>query len=139
MRKVNIVQLVQFQRQGAGSLTTGGTMDEISRMSGDSIEWCYDDTLQGQGTGSSTNNDLIMVLMPSVKNPRELNRIDTNEFARLMPSMEAVTTMYCDMPAPREIRSPLAGGATDVLLELSSTSGWGLRGEGITLLTCPFA
>ena len=138
MRKVNIVQLVQFQRQGAGTMTTGGTIEEISRMSEDTIEWCYDDTLQGQGSGNSTNNDLVIITMPTVKNPKKVDAIDTNEFARLMPGMEATNIMYCDMAAPREIRSPLPGGAIDCLLELRSTSGWGIRPEGTTLLTVPY-
>jgi hypothetical protein len=132
MQKQNIVQLVQFQRPGAGTMTTAGTISEIAAMTGDTIEWGYDDTLIGQGASGA---DLVIVLMPSVKNPKKMDAIDTNEFARLAPGLEATTIMYMDMAAPKEIRSPLPGGAVDVLLETLSTSGWGVRPEGCTLLS----
>lgn len=134
----SIVQLVQMQRDGAGSLSTKGTVQEILAMNADALEWVYDDTLQGKGTGNSSNNDLVIIAMPEVEQPN-VNKIDTNEFAKLQPNMKANSIMLTDQAAPREIISPLPGGATDVLSEIRSTSGWAVRPEAITLLTCPYA
>lgn len=140
MMKQNIVQLVQFQREGAGTMTTAGTVNEIAKMTEDTVEWCFDDTLIGQGQSNSGNaTDLLVISMPSVKNPKKVNEIDTNEFARLMPGLEATTTMFMDMAAPREIRAPLPFGRVDVGLELTSTSGWTLRPEGTSLISIQYS
>jgi hypothetical protein len=133
MEYQNIVQLVQFQRAGAGSATTAGLVKDILSMNEDDIMWCYDDTLIGQGTGGG-NNDLVLLVMPEVKKPSG-GKINTNEIAKLAPGIEACTLMYCDMAAPREIPTPLAGGAIDVLSEWRITSGWGVRPEAITKMT----
>jgi hypothetical protein len=133
MEYQNIVQLVQFQRAGAGSTTTVGLVKDILAMNEDDIMWCYDDTLIGQGTGGG-NNDLVLLVMPEVKKPSG-GKINTNEIAKLAPGIEACTLMYCDMAAPREIPTPLAGGAIDVLSEWRITSGWGVRPEAITKMT----
>jgi hypothetical protein len=133
MEYQNIVQLVQFQRAGAGSATTAGLVKDILSMNEDDIMWCYDDTLIGQGTGGG-NNDLVLLVMPEVKKPQG-GKINTNEIAKLAPGIEACTLMYCDMAAPREIPTPLAGGAIDVLSEWRITSGWGVRPEAITKMT----
>src|SRR5487761_1214325 len=37
----NIVQLVQYQRPGAGSASTVGTVKDIAALNGDEITWCY--------------------------------------------------------------------------------------------------
>jgi hypothetical protein len=132
----NIVQLVQFQRIGAGSTSTAGVVKDVLEMNDDEILWVYDDTLQGKGTGGG-NNDLVIISMPEVKKPRGM-RINTNEFAGLEPGIEACSLQYCDMAAPREIPTPLPGGATDVLSEWRITSGWPVRPESITLITMLF-
>jgi hypothetical protein len=133
MEYQNIVQLVQFQRAGAGSTTTAGLLKDVLSMNDDDILWCYDDTLIGQGVGGG-NNDLVMLVMPEVKKPMG-SRINTNEIAKLAPGIDACTLMYCDMAAPREIPTPLAGGAIDVLSEWRITCGWGVRPEAITKMT----
>jgi hypothetical protein len=133
MEYQNIVQLVQFQRAGAGSTTTVGLVKDVLAMNEDDIMWCYDDTLIGQGTGGG-NNDLVLLVMPEVKKPSG-GKINTNEIAKLAPGIEACTLMYCDMAAPMEIPTPLAGGAIDVLSEWRITSGWGVRPEAITKMT----
>jgi hypothetical protein len=133
----NIVQLVQAQRKGAGSMSTKGTLMEILSDNLDALEWVYDDTLQGKGSGSSSNNDLVIVCMPEVEQPTRAS-FNTNEFAGLQPNMRANTIMLCDMAAPREIISPIAKGGTDVLTQIRTTSGWGVRPEAITLVTMPY-
>jgi hypothetical protein len=137
MEYQNIVQLVQFQREGAGSRTTVGMVKDVLDMNDDNIAWCYDDTLVGKGVGGG-NNDLVLLVMPEVKKPVG-GKINTNEIAKLAPGIEACTLMYCDMAAPREIPTPMPGGAIDVLSEWANTSGWGVRPEAITSMTMQYA
>jgi hypothetical protein len=127
----NIVQLTSYQRPGAGSATTAGTVKDILDMNGDVISWVYDDTLIGKGANGT---DAVLLVMPEVKKPNG-GRINTNEFATLAPGMQACTMQLCDMAAPREIPTPLAGGAIDVLSEWRITPGWGVRPEAITILS----
>lgn len=130
----NIVQVTQFQRAGAGSTTTAGVVKDVLAMNDDTILWVYDDTLIGKGAGG---NDAVLITMPEVKKPNG-GKINTNEFAKLAPGIEACTLQYCDMAAPREIPTPLAGGAIDVLSELRVTSGWGVRPEAVTIISMQY-
>ena len=131
MEYQNIVQLTSYQRVGAGSTSTAGMIKDVLEMNDDEIIWAYDDTLIGKGAGG---NDAVIIVMPEVEQPKGA-RINTNEFAKLTPSLEACTLQLCDMAAPREIPVPLAGGAIDVLAEMRITSGWGVRPEAITIVT----
>ena len=130
----NIVQLTQFQRVGGGTATTAGNVKDILETNGDEITWVYDDTLIGKGAGG---NDAVVLNMPEVKKPQG-SKINTNEFAKLAPGIEACALQYCDMAAPREIPTPLPGGAIDVLSEWRITSGWGIRPETITIITMQY-
>jgi hypothetical protein len=136
MEYQNIVQVVQFQRAGAGSVTTKGMFQSVLGDNGDTISWVYDDTLIGKGVGGG-ENDAVIIVMPEVKKPVG-SRINTNEIAKIAPGIEACTLMYADMAAPREIPTPLAGGAIDVLSEWRITSGWGVRPETITIATMQY-
>lgn len=135
MQKSNIVQLVQFQRPGAGSATTGGTMDEAMRQAGDNIEWAYDDTLIGKGAGGS---DAILIVFPEMEDQEDNVGPDTNAFAGLKPNLKDNTLQFVDMAAPRELVAPLPGGATDVTFEQRITPGWGVRPEAITILSMQY-
>ena len=130
----NIVQLVQAQREGAGTMSTAGTVKAILEMNRDAFEWVYDDTLIGKGAGGT---DAIIVTIPEIKVP-EGGEINTNYFAGLEPGLDACSIMMCDMPAPREIISPLAGGATDCVTELRTSSGWPIRPEATTVISATF-
>ena len=130
----NIVQLVQFQRAGAGTATTAGLVKDVLMINDDEITWTYDDTLIGKGAGG---NDAVIITMPEVEKPNG-GKINTNEFAKLAPGLEACTLMYCDKAAPIEIPTPLAGGAIDVLSEWRITSGWGVRPEAVTILSMQY-
>jgi hypothetical protein len=134
MEYQNIVQLTSYQRVGAGSTSTAGVVKDVLEMNDDEIIWAYDDTLIGKGAGG---NDAVLIVMPEVEQPKG-SRINTNEFAKLTPSMEACTLMLCDMAAPREIPTPLAGGAIDVLAEMRTTSGWGVRPEALTIVSMQY-
>lgn len=129
MEYQNIVQLTSFQRVGAGTTSTAGVLKDVLEMNGDEIVWAYDDTLIGKGANGS---DAVIVTMPEVQKPNG-GKINTNEFAKLSPGLEACTLMLCDMAAPREIPTPLPGGAIDVLSEWRISSGWGVRPEAITI------
>jgi hypothetical protein len=131
----NIVSLTQFQSKGAGSTTTAGVIKDVLEWNNDEIVWAYDDTLLNKGAGGTT--DAIIIVMPEIQKPQG-SKINTNEFAKLAPGIEACTLMYCDMAAPREIPTPLPGGATDVLSEWRTTSGWGIRPEAITIISMQF-
>lgn len=137
----NVVQLVQFQRAGAGTTSTAGTVKHVLMDNGDELIWAYDDTLIGQGavnplTGQPT--DAVLIVMPEVKKPEGDKPVNTNVFADLQPGNPTCTTQYCDMAAPREIVSPLAGGATDVVQEWRISSGWGVRPQGITVVSMQY-
>ena len=57
-----IVQLVQYQRVGAGTATTANVVKQTAMENGDTILWCYDDTLEGKGAGGT---DAILIVTPS--------------------------------------------------------------------------
>src|ERR1035437_7028172 len=41
----NVVQVVQYQRPGAGTTSTAGVVKEVLMTNGDTVIWAYDDTL----------------------------------------------------------------------------------------------
>jgi len=131
----NVVQLVQFQRVGAGTQSTAGTVKEILMANGDDLTWAYDDTLIGAGNNGT---DAVILVMPEVTKPAGDQPVNTNEFAKLLPGSQVCTTQYCDMAAPREIVSPLAGGATDFLQEWRITSGWAPRPQALTIVSMQY-
>jgi hypothetical protein len=131
----NVVQLVQFQRVGAGTASTAGTVKEILMANGDTLIWAYDDTLIGAGANGT---DAVIIVMPEVDKPAGAQPVNTNEFAKLMPGSKVCTTQYCDMAAPREIISPLAGGATDMLQEWRISSGWAPRSQALTVVSMSY-
>jgi len=127
----NIVQLTQYQRQGAGSESTKGVFQSILGDNGDTLEWGYDDTLQGKGAGGT---DALILCMPEVRKPT-MSGINTNVFAELEPGINATVVMYTEQAAPREITAPLPAGAVDVTSEWRLTPGWSIRPETITVLS----
>ena len=131
-----IVQVTSFQRPGAGSATTRMEFEKVlSEAGGDVITWGYDDTLIGKGAGGT---DMIMLVMPDIEPLHGPAGQDTNVFGGLEPGLNFTTAMYQDMPAPREIMAPLTAGATDLVSEKRTTSGWGLRPEAVTLISAAY-
>jgi len=131
-----IVQLTQYQRPGAGVTSTAGVLSDAIGWNGDTIEFGYDDTLIGQGDGGT---DAIMVVFPEIKTPYVGSMPDTNEFAKLTPGLKATTVMLTDLPAPKEIPSPIAGGALDILSEWRVTPGWAIRSQGVTKISMQYS
>ncbi|APS35495.1 TPA: major capsid family protein [Serratia marcescens] len=136
MEMQQIVQLTSYQRPGGGTSTVKGTVANVADEADCGIDWVYDDTLIGAGANGT---DAIIIAMPEVERPEVNAKINTNEFAKLSPSLEATSLMLCDMAAPREIPTPIAGGAIDVLSEMRSTSGWVLRPEALTVISMKYS
>ena len=132
----NVVSLTQFQRVGAGTASTVEVLKNMLVANEDELVWAYDDTLQG--AGGSANADVIIIAMPEVAVPAGSSALNTNVFASLKPNNPTCLTQYSDMAAPREIISPLAGGATDVLSEWRLTPGWAPRPQALTIITANY-
>ena len=128
----NVVEVVQYQRPGAGTTSTLGVVKEVLLQNGDTALWVYDDTLIGKGAGGT---DAVIIVMPEVKKPKQANPWNTNRFADLAPGLEATLMQLCDMPAPREITVPLPKGAVDTTYEQRITSGWPIRPEAISIVS----
>ncbi len=131
-----IVQLTQFQRTGAGVASVTEMIEDVAKRFGCTVEWGCDDTLIGAGAGG---NDLVIIAAPELRKPEAQSQINTNEFANLQPGLLSAGLMLCDQAAPREIPTPLPAGATDVVSEMRSTPGWGLRPEAFTLISMQFS
>lgn len=131
---VGIVQLTQFQRQGAGSATTGNLVQDILTANGDKIDWSYDDTLIGKGAGGL---DAVVFTIPEIIKPKGPG-INTAVFNNVEPGLDACVIQYMDKTAPTEITMPLSGGAVDTVFELKATSGWAPRPEAVTVLSVQY-
>lgn len=132
-----IVQLTQFQRAGAGVASVTELIQDVAKRFGCEVDFGCDDTLIGAGSGGG-NNDLVIVNAPEIHKSESDSLINTNEFANLQPGLMSAAIQLCDQPAPREIPTPLPGGATDVVSEMRATPGWGIRPEAITLVTMQY-
>ena len=131
-----IVSLTQFQRIGAGVETAAGLVETVAQWAGgDDVSFAADDTLIGQGAGGT---DAIILIAPELKVPRANDRINTNIFATLTPNTTATSLMLCDVAAPTEIPTPIADGGITTLYTLRSTSGWGIRPEGMTIISAAY-
>lgn len=139
MQLQNIIQTTSYQRPGAGSATTAQTITTIGKEFDYEIEWAYDDTLIGQGAGSTTqhNVDAVLLVIPEI-NVATMPGINTNEFATLQPNIAANTLQYADVVAPVEVTTPIPEGV-DVTSTMRASSGWGLRSQGVTILSIPFS
>lgn len=134
--KMLIVPLMSYQRVGGGTNSIAGTVEAVAADGGADVYFAVDDTLIGKGQGGS---DMVVICAPEIVNPQEgPGSINTNEFATLQNFADDAISMYMDMAAPREVNSPLAGGATDQLLEQRITAGWVKRPEAVTLLSVPY-
>ena len=131
-----IVSLTQFQRIGAGVETAAGLVETVASWAGgDDVSFAADDTLIGQGYGGT---DAIILIAPELKIPKVNARINTNVFAELTPNTTATSLMLCDVAAPTEIPTPLPDGGITTLYTMRSTSGWGIRPEGMTIISAAY-
>lgn len=139
MEGQNIIQTTSYQRPGAGTATTAQTITKIMEEFGYTVEWAYDDTLIGQGAGSTSqhNVDAVMLVVPEI-NVGTMPGINTNDFATLQPNIAGNTFQYADVVAPVEVMTPIPEGV-DVTSTMRASSGWGLRAQGVTLLNIPYS
>jgi hypothetical protein len=131
-----VIDVVSFQRPGAGTDTVAEAVQKVLKEAGDTIEWYFDDTLIGMGPASSAD-DCVIVTIPEIEQPTVAG-INTNAFADLMPHKKAVNAMYADMAAPMKIPTPIPDGAITEVQELRITSGWNLRPQGLMLISMPY-
>lgn len=134
MQQVGIVQLVQFQRPGAGTDTTAGMIEKIQETAGNKIGWQVDDTLIGKGAGGT---DAIVITIPKVVNP-EQKPLNTNIFGKVTPNLDNNILMYGDMIRPRKIISPAPYGMTEQIKEWRLSPGWATRGQAVTILNMAY-
>ncbi|HQT62176.1 major capsid family protein [Acidiphilium sp.] len=132
MSNAQVVQLTAYQRAGAGTQTVGRMIEEIGEANGIDVEFCYDDTLIGKGTGGA---DMVIMTIPELVVP-DIPGLNTNVFGEMSPATKEVNVMYADMAAPMKISTPIPEGITEIH-EWRLTSGWNPRGIGVWLLSMP--
>lgn len=133
MQWQDIVQVTSFQRPGAGTATTGQVISMIGAENGVTIDWAYDDTLIGKGAGGT---DAVLLLVPEAVVP-SIPGINTNAFAKLSPTTDAMIMQYSNVAAPIEITTPIPEGL-DVVSMMRITSGWAPRANAVVVLSIPF-
>jgi hypothetical protein len=133
MQLQNIVQLTSFQRAGGGTATTLQVIKEVLAEFGYEFEVAYDDTLIGQGAAGA---DALVLSIPEINVP-VIDGVNTNEFAKLSPNISANTLQYADMAAPVEVTTPIPEGL-DVVSSIRISSGWCIRGQGVTILSANY-
>lgn len=135
MLLVNIVQVTSYQRPGAGTSTTAAIVEALAKERGYDVEWGFDDTLIGQGAGGS---DLVLMTLPEIETPA-IDGLNTNEFGKLKPHLNAVNLMYTDMAAPMKIPTPIPDGSITQVDRLRASCGWCVRPQGLFLLSMPYS
>lgn len=131
----NIVQVTSYQRPGAGTETTMGVTANVLRDAGYTMEWYYDDTLIGKGAGGS---DMVLLTMPEIQVPT-MPGINTDEFGRVRPSLNAVNLMYADMAAPMRVTTPIPDGGVTEIQRLRASCGWCVRPQGLFQISMPYS
>lgn len=129
----NIVQVVAYQRPGAGTATTGQVVTKVGEENMTDVVWAYDDTLIGKASGG---NDAMLLVIPEAVIPEA--PINTNVFAKLTPQMSAMTLQYTASAAPIELTGPIGAEAVDFMAMQRITSGWAPRPQAVTILSVPF-
>ncbi len=129
----DIVQVTSYQRPGAGTATTGQVISKIGDENDVTIDWAYDDTLIGKGAGGT---DAVLLLIPEAVVP-SIPGINTNEFAKLSPTTDAMILQYTNVAAPIEITTPIPEGL-DVVSMQRITSGWSPRPEAVRVLSLAY-
>lgn len=129
-----IVQVTSFQRPGGGTATVGQTVQEVLSEAGIDLEWGYDDTLIGKGSGGA---DAVIITVPELEIPT-IPGINTNEFGEVNPNLKGVNLQYADMPAPMKIPTPIPDGGITEVYEQRFTCGWNIRPQGLTIVSMTY-
>jgi hypothetical protein len=131
MQFADIVELVSYQRTGAGTATVGQEIAKVAEENDVDVLYGYDDTLIGQGAGGW---DAVIMTLREVEEPHMQNP-DTDVFAGLQPNMRAVNLMYADSAAPIKIPTPIPDGGITEVQELRTTSGWNIRPQAMSIIS----
>ncbi len=131
MQFADIVELVSYQRTGAGTATVGQEIAKVAEENDVDVLYGYDDTLIGQGAGGW---DAVIMTLREVEEPHIQNP-DTDVFAGLQPNMRAVNLMYADSAAPIKIPTPIPDGGITEVQELRTTSGWNIRPQAMSIIS----
>jgi hypothetical protein len=134
MQLLNIVQVVSYQRPGAGTATTAQVITKVNKEFGYDVEWTFDDTLIGQGAMS---HDAVLLVVPELNVPT-MPKLNTNDFGGLGPNLAANTLQYANMIAPQETTTPIPMGV-DVTAWMRFSSGWCIRSQAITIVSIPYS
>ncbi|MBW8066844.1 MAG: DUF2184 domain-containing protein [Ferrovum sp.] len=129
-----IIDVVSYQRPGAGTSTVGQAIAEVAGSQGNRVEWFFDDTLIGKGSGGG---DMVIMTIPELVTPKG-TPYNTNQFGEINPQLKAINLMYSDLPAPIKIPTPVEDGALSILQEIRVTAGWCVRPQGLYLISMPF-
>lgn len=129
-----IVDVVSYQRPGAGTATVGQEISEVAKSQGNTVEWYFDDTLEGKGSGGA---DMVIMTIPELKTPKG-TPYNTNQFGELTPQLRDINLMYSDLPSPLKIPTPVEDGAISIVQEIRVTSGWCVRPQGLYLISMPY-
>ncbi len=129
-----IIDVVSYQRPGAGTSTVGQAIAEVAGSQGNRVEWFFDDTLIGKGSGG---NDAVIMTIPELVTPKG-TPYNTNQFGELSPQLKAINLMYSDLPAPLKIPTPVEDGALSILQEIRVTAGWCVRPQGLYIISMPY-
>lgn len=133
MQLQQIVQTTSYQRPGAGTATAAQVADKTLKDFGIEVQWAYDDTLIGKGQGGL---DAILLIVPEAETPA-IEGINTNEFAKVAPGVDAMTMQYASTAAPIETTTPIPEGV-DVVTQMRISSGVAWRGQAVTVITMQF-
>ncbi len=128
-----IIDVVSYQRPGAGTATVGQAIAQVAGEQGNTVEWHFDDTLEGKGASGA---DMVIMTIPELETPRG-TPYNTNRFGEITPQMKAINLMYSDLPAPMKIPTPVEDGALSIVQEIRVTSGWCVRPQGVYLVSIP--
>jgi hypothetical protein len=130
-----IVQLVSYQREGAGSNSVEGSLKSVLEWNGKDIEFYVDNTLEGKGDGGT---DGIILAIPELVDQSD-SAFNTNVFASLQPNITANIVQMCDTPEPVFKTVPLSLDNNEIMSEQKIIPAWGLRPEAITFISAKVA
>lgn len=132
--QTDIIQLTQYQREGAGSATVVEMIEKVVSRLGCTLDWGYDDTLIGKGAGGT---DAVIITVPELNLSQQVS-VSTDQFSKLANGLTATNAIFSDMTVPMDMMGPLGAEATDVVSQIRITSGWSIRPEALTILSVQY-
>lgn len=140
LQMIGVVQLANWQSPGGGTDTIAKMAERLAKGAGIEIIWTIDDTLNNSGAvaGGGAKKDRIIITTPEIAATAASQMGSTNVFSTIPGNIAANNIMLVDRAKPSELEGPIPMGQTEIMFEMQSTSGWGLRGEAITILEASY-